>query len=325
MVFVVGDAMSEPPTGATWSIGMSGSLLGREGLIFEIQRFSLHDGPGIRTTVFLKGCSLRCLWCHNPEGIATARALSFQADRCIGCGYCMRVCPRGAVTAGPDGQVTLDRSRCVVCGLCTRECYARALEMVGRRATVRDVLDEVLRDRDFYRTSGGGLTLSGGEPALQPEFASVLLQAAREAQLHTAVETAGHARAESYDLLRPWTDLFLFDIKETDPARHVEYTGKDNDLILSNLRRLHDAGAAIILRLPIVPGLNDRKDHFQAVARLVASLPAIQGVDVLPYHRLGAGKHARIGLAPPRVIDAPDEDDVARWRAMLADLNVAVI
>jgi len=294
------------------------------GRIFDIQRFSIHDGPGIRTTVFMKGCPLRCIWCHNPESISTRLQLSFVPDRCIGCGHCFRCCPNGAHRMEGDRHV-LDRALCKSCGACAEQCYAGALELVGRDATVGDVLDEVLRDKPFYDTSGGGLTLSGGEPLLQIDVAEALLAGAKEHGLHCSIETCGYADFAAIERLLPHTDLFLYDIKETDPARHVEYTGVTNERIVANLHALHDAGATILLRLPIVPGLNDRPDHFQNIALLAQGLPRLLAVQIMPYHRLGTSKQERLGMEPslPETA-APDKETVAGWNATLRKLGVRV-
>lgn len=296
------------------------------GQIFEIQRFSIHDGPGIRTTVFLKGCPLRCLWCHNPEGMGRGPLLSFLPERCIGCGYCLGVCPQHGHRL--DGQQhVLAREQCLACGRCAAKCYAGALEMVGRDITVSDALAEVLKDKPFYETSGGGMTLSGGEPMLQLEFTAALLRAAREAGLHNAMETCGYTSAAALDVVLSCVDLFLFDLKETDPARHLEYTGVQNKPILANLRHLHDAGAAILVRLPIVPGLNDRQDHFEQVATLARGLPRLLGFEIMPYHRLGTSKLRRFGLEDDVLADVatPEPDTVARWVLTLRGLGVKVI
>ena len=305
------------------------------GRIFEIQRFSIHDGPGIRTTVFLKGCPLRCLWCHNPEGMAPEKALSFVPEKCIGCGYCFRACERGAhktaAEPGADGAAsggkhTLDREVCVVCGACTEECYAKALELVGRDVTVEEALDDVLRDRPFYETSGGGMTLSGGEPLMQIEFTEALLRAAKGAGLHCVVETCGFAGRDRFERILPHVDLFLYDIKEMDPARHQELTGVPNGLILANLRSLHDAGAAVLVRLPIIPGLNDRDGHFRALAGLARSLPNLLGFEVMPYHRLGTSKLNRFGLEDKLgEVRTPAAGDVEGWVSTLRRLGAHVI
>lgn len=294
------------------------------GRIFEIQRYCIHDGPGIRTTVFLKGCPLNCLWCHNPEGIAPERALSFMPARCIGCGYCFRVCEQRA-HAIADKTHALDRGRCRVCGACARECYAGALEVVGRDVTVEAALAEVLKDKPFYETSGGGMTLSGGEPLMQVDFTEALLRAARGAGLNTCVETCGFADWSRFERVRAWVDLFLYDLKETDPARHEEFTGAPLAPILANLRALHASAAAIQLRLPIVPGCNDRDEHLRAVAALVRELPRLRGVEIMPYHRLGESKLERMGIADRERANAnpPAPAEVERWVALLKAEGVA--
>ncbi len=293
------------------------------GRIFDVQRFSIHDGPGIRTLVFMKGCPLRCAWCHNPEGTDAGPVLSFQPDRCIGCDSCLRACPHGAHRK-EDGLHVLDRGLCEACGECAKECYAGALELVGRDATAEEVLDEVLRDRPFYETSGGGMTLSGGEPVMQMEFTEALLRGAKEEGLHCCVETCGAASLASFERVLPLVDLFLYDIKDTDEARHVEFTGAPLGPIIENLKALHERGARIILRLPLVPGLNDRDDHFRAVAALVKSLPALRGVGIMPYHTLGEGKLDRFGLSREGRFrcEPPEKELVARWGERLAKLGV---
>ena len=296
------------------------------GLIFEIQRFSIHDGPGIRTTVFLKGCPLNCLWCHNPEGVSREPLLSFLPARCVGCGYCFRVCPEGAHIMRGETHV-LDRARCRVCGKCVTECHAGALELVGREVTVEDVLAEVLADKPFYETSGGGMTLSGGEPLMQPDFAEALLKAAKAEGLHNAVETCGFAEWTRFERMLPWTDLFLFDLKETDPDRHTEFTGAPLEPILRNLRELHARGAKVLLRLPVVPGHNDQREHFEAVGALCRELPGLLGVEVMPYHRLGEGKRDRLGLPTDDRPDIkpPTRETVAAWVKALRDSGANVL
>lgn len=256
---------------------------------------SIHDGPGIRTTVFLKGCAMRCAWCHNPEGLTPNPQLSFAPALCIGCGGCVGKCPNGAhIMAG--GEHRLDRSRCKLCFACVEACCSKALEIVGKEMTVEEVLAEVVRDKPFYDESGGGMTVSGGEPLAQFEFTTNLLSGARDRALHTCLETSGFSSKGDVAALVPLVDLFLFDVKETDPEGHRAFTGQSNDVILGNLQRLDAAGAAIILRCVIIPEVNLRDVHLEAVAKLARSLRNGRGVDIMGYHPLGEGKRQRLGM-----------------------------
>ncbi|NUQ00665.1 MAG: glycyl-radical enzyme activating protein, partial [Armatimonadetes bacterium] len=293
--------------------------------VFDIQRFSIHDGPGIRTTVFFKGCPLRCVWCHNPESQDEDPQLSFTPGQCLLCRACYAVCPAGAHRDDDEGEHIIHRDECALCGACVKECYPGALEMIGREASVGEILDEVLRDRAFYESSGGGLTLSGGEPLSQPEAAAALLAAAHEAGLHTAVETCGYAEYPVFARVAPHVDLFLYDLKETNDTRHRWYTGVGLDLILDNLNQLHDSGATILLRLPLIPGLNGRRRHFEEVARIVAGLPNLVGVEALGYHPLGLAKLERLGLPPGQEIPALPPETFATWIAELRELGLPLI
>jgi len=298
-----------------------------KGRIFDIQRFSIHDGPGIRTTVFFKGCPLRCLWCGNPESISPYPSLSYVPERCIACGQCVKACQRGAVSTDAAGKAVVDRQRCNACGDCVPRCDPKALEMVGREAGVEEVLAVVLRDREYYAASGGGLTLSGGDPLLQPDFASALLYAARVEGLHCCMETAGHAEWEVVDSLRPLVDLWLYDFKETDSQRHWKYTSVPNTQILANLRRLHAAGSRILLRCPMIPQHNARQEHLDGIVALTRELPKLVGVEVLPYYDLWRGKLKRFGLESrlPESVKPPDRATVDSWIVHLRERGVPIV
>ncbi len=297
------------------------------GRIFDIQRFALHDGPGIRTTVFLKGCPLRCLWCGNPESISLEPVLSYTEPRCIACGDCVPACTTAALSQAGAGRAALNRARCTRCGACVERCVPKALENVGRETTDDDVLRFVLRDRESYRASGGGLTLSGGEPLVQAEFAESLLHAAKVEGLHTAVETSGYGPYDAIERLQPLVDLWLYDYKETDPQRHAKYTGVWNTQILANLERLHAAGARLLLRCPMIPDHNARREHLDGIVALARRLLRLEGVELLPYYDLWRAKLPRFGLTSslPTTVRAPDRATVASWSDYLRQRGVRVV
>lgn len=266
-----------------------------KGMIFDIQHFSLDDGPGIRTTVFLKGCPLRCAWCHNPEGLHRQPQLGFYPDKCLLCGRCLPACTRGNHHLSPD-QHQIDRENCISCGACANACPAEALKILGREAESEEILEDVLKDRLFYENSGGGITLSGGEPFYQPAFMLALLKGAKEAGLHTCVETSGFCSRESLQAAAPYTDLFLFDIKETDAARHKEYTGVDLAIIHENAGWLSGQGKEMILRCPLIPGYNLREDHILGIAALARKWESVSAIHLEPYHPLGVDKYMNLGM-----------------------------
>lgn len=263
--------------------------------MFDLHRFSIHDGPGIRTTVFVKGCPLRCGWCHNPESQSSAPQLLMRAHRCVGCFACVGACPHDSLRWQGDRIVT-DPARCEVCGACADACPAEAREVVGRTMGFGEVLRAVERDRPFYDESGGGVTVSGGEPLAQPGFTRALLSACRDHGLHTVLDTSGHAPTEVAAALGALADLVLFDLKHHDDARHREGTGVGNGLIVHNLRRLLAEGAEVVVRVPLVPGYNDGADDLRRTAELVATLEPTPRVELLPFHPAAEEKHRRFGL-----------------------------
>ena len=266
---------------------------GASGMVFNVQRASFHDGPGIRTTVFLKGCPLRCPWCHNPEGIAFAAEVLINQARCLGCGRCAAACkrPGGPLPAG----AAIGSDGCTGCLKCAAACPARAREIAGRRWSAAEVVAEVVRDRMTYEESGGGVTFSGGEPLAQPVFLLACLEACRRAGLHTAVDTCGVAPREVVLAAAERADLLLWDVKTLDPERHLALTGAPLAPILANLAAAARSGTAIWLRVPVVPGFTDGEAGLAAIARLAAATPNVRRLSLLPYHRTAAGKRARLG------------------------------
>ena len=288
------------------------------GTIFNIQKFCINDGPGIRTTVFVKGCPLDCLWCHNPESKSTKPEIMYNAGKCVGCGRCVSACPLGLHTLSEEGHA-FDRTRCISCGKCSDACYAGALELSGYTVTVEEVIAEVMKDECFYRNSGGGMTVSGGEPLAQFEFTYELLRAAKERGLHTCMETSGFTSASRIERIAPLVDLFLFDYKITDSALHKKYTGVANDGIRENLRRIDALGAKSCLRCPIIPTINDNEAHFASIAEMANSLSHIEEIHIEPYHPLGSGKSEMLGRDYPLTgLTFPEEETVAGWIAEIA-------
>jgi len=274
------------------------------GVVFNLQRYSLHDGPGIRTLVFLKGCSLRCLWCCNPESHRLHPEVEFFAEKCQRCGRCVEVCPRLAVNADLEAAVRIDRARCDDCGLCAEACPTQALRIIGQMMSVEDVMVQVRKDASYYRRSGGGLTLSGGEPLAQPEFAASLLKAAYDANLDTALETSGYGRWEDLESMLPWTGLVLFDLKHADSETHRRMTGQPNEPVLANARRLAERRHPMVLRVPLVPRHNMDEANLFAMARLAREL-RVHEVHLMPFHQLGKDKYRRLGMEYT-LADLPD-------------------
>lgn len=287
------------------------------GLITDIKKFAVHDGPGIRTTVFLKGCPLRCLWCHNPETQAAEPTIVYYKHNCIGCGRCIDACPNDALSMGENG-IEIDRSRCQVCGACVQACPARALERIGREVTVGEVMAEVEKDRPFYENSGGGLTISGGEPLAQPKFVQALLEAAREAGIHTCLDTCGYASWSLYEKVLPLTDLVLFDLKSLDARGHRRGTGRSNSLILQNLDSLTQNGMAVMVRTPVVPDFNDTLEDVGNIADFLTRLENVPPLELLPFHQMGKAKFERLGMPYPMDGVEPPADELMRELAQTA-------
>lgn len=254
--------------------------MSQAGIIFNIQRFSLHDGPGIRTTVFLKGCPMRCEWCHNPEGIAPEPQVATFRNRCVGCGHCREVC---------------HHETCISCEKCVEACLSGARSIIGTRMTAGEVMDVVLRDRIYYEESGGGVTFSGGEPLFQPDFLFEMLKSCRREDLHATVETSGFAPWTVLETIYPFVGLFLYDIKSIDDRVHRRFTGRSNGPILQNLRKLGEVHDNIVVRLPVIPAVNDSDEQRVAAANFARSIRGIRDVQELPYHELG--RHKEFHLA----------------------------
>lgn len=262
-----------------------------EGTVFNIQRFSVHDGPGIRTTAFLKGCPLRCRWCHNPEGIQDKVELLYTEDRCTGCGACIPACPENAISLQAE-KVRISEN-CTHCGKCVDVCPERAFEISGRTMTAEAVANELARDRVFYEESGGGITLSGGEPLAQPAFAIEILRRCKEARLHTVLDTCGFVETEILLAAAPFTDLFLYDFKHPDSALHEEYTDVPNELIIENLKILCAAGCEVLVRQPVIPGFNDAPEIIEKTGVLLEQC-GVKRLQLLPYHSLGHSKRNKL-------------------------------
>ncbi len=304
--------------------GRTGPGRGEEGrgLVFNIQKFSLHDGTGIRTLVFLQGCPLSCRWCSNPEGQALVPELAFDLNKCIGsaeCDRCLQACEAGAIAGTDAGKVRIDRGLCDGCGACADACPSLALAMLGRAMSVDEVMEAVEEDSSFYARSGGGLTLSGGEPLTQAAFAVQLLKAARSRGIRTALETSGQCRWKDLREACSEADEVFYDIKSADAVAHKDQVGVGNDLILANLRKLceHFPKLRVVVRTPVIPGFNDSPESVSAIAGIVNDLPGSRPYELLPYHGFGEPKYRQLGTEYPlRELDPPSEEQMARLRKL---------
>ena len=280
------------------------------GCIFDVKKYAIHDGPGIRTTVFFKGCPLNCQWCHNPESWKPSPELGLRKGRCIRCGRCVDVCITQAISLFEDHSVT-DPTDCKLCGECVDVCLTGAREIIGYQTSVADVMAEIEKDIVFYDQSGGGTTFSGGEPLMQPQFLLALLNQCKERNIHTAVDTSCHAEPRIVDMISEKTDLFLCDLKTMDSSIHERFTGVPNTLILDNIKRLAQAGKDMIIRLPVVPGFNDDDANIEATAKFAASLTGVTTIDILPYNRGGKEKSDRLTSAIKLMqTDTPDPQEM---------------
>lgn len=269
-------------------------------IIFDIERNSYVDGPGIRTTVFFKGCNLRCAWCHNPESQSRAPQMMFYKNKCTGCGKCREKCPNAL-------------KKCDLCGKCTLYCPHDAREICGKKYTADEVLCEILKDKSLYDISNGGVTFSGGECMLQIEFLTEILKACKENGIHTAVDTAGYVPHERFEQILPYTDLFLYDVKCFDSEKHKLYTGVGNELILENLKRLFKTGTPIWIRIPIIPSINDSEEELQRIKEYIFSFGSPKKIELLPYHSMGEHKYAAIGKEV-QIFSVPSEESMRKLK-----------
>lgn len=283
-----------------------------KGFIFDIKRFAVHDGPGIRTTIFLKGCSLHCSWCHNPESYSPKPQLAYYEHKCINCGECVLVCPAGAHKM-QDGQHVFNREKCIACGRCEEVCLGKALRLYGREIIVDEAVQAVLEDKTFYDRTGG-CTLSGGEPLLQVDFCEAVFKVLKCENIHCAIDTCGSVGWEKFEKVLPYTDMFLFDLKHMDAKRHMEYTSRPNELILENLKRLSQLSMPIEICIPMIPGFNTDKKSITAFGEFLGKLDNITDIKLLAYHDLARSKFAALGMEDtmPKV-DLPTDRQMSEF------------
>ncbi len=297
----------------------------QSGTIFDIKKYSINDGPGIRTTVFFSGCPLSCLWCHNPESQSLHPELLYRAGRCLLCGDCIQACPEGAISLDSNSIIT-DRRKCARCQTCVATCYSGAREFSGREMTALEVMADVAREIPFYDESHGGVTFSGGEPLMQPAFLSALLKACRAQEIHTVVDTSGFANWNIFEKILADVDLFLYDLKHMDSLRHREITGVPNEPILKNLRQLDSVGAKCIVRIPLIPGLNDDDKNLAESGKFLASLASVQSVELMGYHDIAQAKYEALGREYElKGTKSPSETDMQNATDVLQSYGLNVV
>lgn len=289
-----------------------------KGIIFDIQKFCLHDGPGIRTTIFFKGCQMRCVWCHNPESILRQPQLAFMENKCVNCQRCAAVCPHDCHHF-LNGKHKVDFDACQACGLCVEQCVPQALKIYGREYDTDELIGDVIKDMPYFSKTGGGLTLSGGEAMFQFPFALALVKAAKKAEIHVCIETNGASRPERYREIAPWVDIFLLDYKVTQPQQHKEFTGLGKTVINKTLATLAEIDAKVILRCPLIPGYNVNDTHFSAIRDIAAHYDNILHVEILPWHNLGVTKCRELGVEAICQQPMPKDSEVDSW---LERLNI---
>ena len=288
----------------------------------DIKRFAVHDGDGIRTTLFLKGCSLKCIWCHNPEGISFEPQLAYYENKCIGCGECVSVCPSGAHRISENSH-TFDRDKCMGCGKCDEVCLGDALKLYGKEVTVDEILPVLLEDKDFYESSGGGVTVSGGECLCHYEFCKELLMKLKEHGIHTAVDTCGMVSKKAIDEVLPYTDIFLYDIKAVDAEVHKKCTGFTNEAILENIKYIDSLGKQVEVRYPYVPGYNS--GEVESIAKFLSELKNLTKVRVLAYHNFAGSKYNSLGMENTMPEKVPENEEVEKAREIIRGYGITVM
>jgi len=293
------------------------------GIIFDIKRFSIHDGPGIRSTVFMKGCPLSCKWCHNPESQSVIAELLFRPERCLACGSCIEACPEGAISLN-NGKILTESEKCLVHGKCVEVCYPGAREIIGRKVSPSEVVDELVRDRTYYEESGGGVTFSGGEPLFQAEFLEQSLKLCHEVELKTALDTCGSGDWEVLERQLPFLNLILYDLKILDDGLHKKFTGISNKNILDNFIRLGKSGIEVIVRRPVIPGVNDSSEEINRLGEFLQENNGVSKIDLLPYHALSTDKYTRLGRVQAEDWKTPSPDEIERISAQLTKMGFEI-